>query len=774
MSGQGPVGIGLSIVGGVIGGYFFGFQGAMIGSSLGGMLGRLIDPPDAPKPPPLGDITVNTYNRNSVLPVAYGQVKASGGVVMRDQGELGWDKDGGGKNEDPTYTIKMSLNWAVAHCEGPILGLASPERFWIDDKYTPRGGEGDEGGAFAFTLHLGASDQAVDSFWTGVYSGQVPPPPLKYTCYHSVWAHIHGSVFSNVPSFSAEIRGFLTEVGEFDANPIRVCFDWLTNERYGIGLPLDMFNGTPDTLDSPWKVASDYCDELVDYIDRNNSIAQEPRFRYSNYVEEKTKGYDFISDIMGSCRGILRYKVGLIEPLIEHGAQVPEYYYSERVAVALLTGGGSDVNRIYGDFSSYPDIYWRGAIGRITIAGETVDFGIKDQTATYIDLCVSLPGDPGVGTSYTITKDNIKEGTFNFKEMGDNSLPNLIRLEYVRRRLWDVNAQAYVNEYQWDTIENEGPEIYTWTATGYRQNIKKIKSVRYSGIKRPTQAMRMAQFHADQIYFARWLCSFTVGIEGFQHAVGDIVGVTHSLPAWNNKQFRIIKMEEQDGGEISLDLSEYNSNVYGDLVNINDYDPNYDDHGGSAWTVPPHVERFSVTQCVDVLDQYKFYIFFKRPDNSNYWYGARVYIVTGSDEYVDAFSVPTSSIKLSGAINYSQTTIPYDPTTLYGTFPTSGTMYIGQELITYTGMSGNSFTGCGRAVNGMPMGHNVNEFCNLLVTETPYILTTNQYAGQEILLKAVSFVSAGISAPFDTAPTYPVYVYNVDSPPPPPGQEGGQ
>lgn len=772
MAGQTPGQIVLSVIGGVIGGYLGGYSGAMIGASLGGMVGRMIDPPDAPKPPPLGDVTINTYNRNTPLAVVYGQCKVAGAVIMRDNGVMGWDKDGGGKGEDPVYTIKMTLCWAVAHCEGPIEGYATPNRHWIDDKVFT--GSNSNSSVWQFVLYTGTQPQGVDGYFNSFYSGQVPPPPLIFTAYTRVWAHVHGSTFGAIPNFATEIRGFLCQAGEYDANPIRVAFDWMTNERYAVGMPLDAFNGAPDTVDTPWKVASDYCDALVNYTDRNGNNASEPRFRYSNEVSDAIKGYDFLSDLMNSCRGILRYKLGKIEPLIETGEMVPEFYYSDRVKVAFVTGGGTNTSRIYADFSAYPLIYWRGSIGRITINGEDIEFGIKDQTATYIDLCMDLPSDPGAGVNFTITKDNIKEGTFNFKELADNSLPNVIRVEFQRRQVWDVNAGAYVNEYQWDSIEQEVPELYTFQDNSMKQNLKKIKTIRYSGVKRPTQAMRMSQWLADQTYYARWFCQFTTGVEGYQHAVGDVVGITNIQAAWSNKWFKIIKMEELDSDEIQLDFLEYNPNVYGDNVNVQDFDPNYNDNGGSSWTVPPQVERFTVVQDLTVLGQYKFYLFFKRPENSNFWYGVRVYqSIPFEDRYYDSFSVTTPSVKLSGNITAVQTTIPFDSTTLYGAFPTSGSFYIRSELVTYTGISGNTFTGCTRAVNGVSLAQTVNEFCQLLQVETPYILTTNEFVGTEVLFKAVSFVASGIAAPIDTAPTYPVFV-QANDPLNNPGNEGGQ
>jgi hypothetical protein len=620
-------------------------------------------------------------------------------------------------------------------------------------------------------LYYGTADQSADVYFTAFYAEQLPPPPLKYTAYSFVQAHIHGSTFSTVPSFSAEIRGFLCEAGEEDANPIRVAYDWLRNSRYAMGLPAEMFDGDPDTngVDSTlWKDETDYCDELVNYTNREGASATEPRFRYSNYIEEAIKGYDFLTDLMTSCRGILRWRNGKIEPFIEKGDQTPDFYYSDRVSLAFTTGGGTTDSRIYADFSAYPNLYWRGAVGNITLGGEKVQFGVKDSTTTYIDLCLALPSSPGTGVSFTLIKDNIKEGTFNFKELGDLNVPNVVRVEFQRRKVWNTSINQYENEYQWDAIEQEVPELYTWSNSGLRQNVKKIKTVRYSGIKRSTQAMRMAQFLADTAYFSRWMCQFTTGLEGYMHAVGDVIGITKVEAAWSNKWFRIASMEELEGHEIQLNCIEYNPACYNDTVNVQNYEPNYDDQGGSAWSVPGHVERFRIYQDLSVVGQYKFYVFFKRPDNYNYWYGAKIWmlepILNGTWIYLDTFTIPSPSVLLSSGINSSQTSIPFDPVSLYGSFPTAGRICIEGEFIDYTGISGNQFTGCSRGWGAW--AHNAGDVCSLVQNETPYLLSDNTYAGNEITFRAISFVAAGTSAPADSAPTWPMWIQANDPPPP--------
>jgi len=75
-------------------------------------------------------------------------------------------------------------------------------------------------------------------------------------------------------------------------------------------------------------------------------------------------------------------------------------------------------------------------------------------------------------------------------------------------------------------------------------------------------------------------------------------------------------------------------------------------------------------------------------------------------------SIPTSlTNQLNGALNNSATTITVDSTT---GFPATGTIDIDSELITYTGLTGTTFTGCGRGANGTTAASHLD---NAIVTD---------------------------------------------------------
>jgi hypothetical protein len=214
----------------------------------------------------------------------------------------------------------LLIDFAIGHCEGEVLAY---HQYYIDDKTV--GEMAEEGWNFVFTSYYGTMTQTADPIIASYVSGSTPGI-LSFvgTAYTTVRAivYVEGTTtITNLPSCSAEISGILTEntdaATDPDANPIRIVYDFMTDIKNGLGLQLDLFNGDPDTPDSPWKYASDYCDELVDYVNELDVTVQEPRFRYSNVFDARVKGYDIITDVLYTCRGLIRLRQGKLEPLIE-------------------------------------------------------------------------------------------------------------------------------------------------------------------------------------------------------------------------------------------------------------------------------------------------------------------------------------------------------------------------------------------------------------------------------------------------------------------------
>jgi hypothetical protein len=460
--------------------------------------------------------------------------------------------------------------------------------------------------------------------------------------------------------------------------------------------------------------------------------------------------FDIITDIMMTCRGIIRLKQGKLEPVIENADEVPEAYFADRTADQFVAGGSSTVSRLYANFSAYPDIFWFGDEGDIIISGTTYRFIVKDQTSTYIDLFDDLPVSPNVSDPFEIVKDNIKEGSFKFKYTGDIDVSNRFRVEYIQRAVKDENDD-WENEYIWNVVEKDVERYYSTIDQYGVAPETKLKTIRLAGIKRKSQAMRMVQFYADFAEYNRNWCEFTTGMQGYYHAIGDIIGISHAQTGWNKKWFRIIGMEEAENDEINIQCFEYNPNVYTDTIGKvtaaqNNVVP-------TQYEAPGIVERFYAVQD-SIYD--RIYIFFKRPDDSSYFIGAKIYVsINGGDwRYQKTIGYVTSSVKLSAGIDDSQTTIGYDNSTLYGSFPASGSFFIEDELITYSGITGDptyTFTGCGRS--GNPAAHTIDKYCMLKDDYTDYIEFESENIGQQWEIKAVSITAFNLTADFSTSPS---------------------
>jgi hypothetical protein len=730
------------VVGGIIGGAFGGFPGAMIGMAIGGQLGLWIDPPAAPPPPPLGDMGKNAYVRSSPLPLAFGQVKAYGGVIWVGEFESDWSNEGSRKN--PEWSPGMEGDWAVAHCEGEVDSYTG--LYWIDDKRA--GTMEPEGYDANFTSYVGSATQGIDSTIANYQADKsIGAINFKWTAYTKIRLDVEGTILQSLPTISAEIKAFNIESGEEDANPIRCVYNFLTNSRWGCGLDTADFNGDPDTVGSPWKYYSDYCDELVQIIDWDDSPISEPRFRYSQVFDARVKAFDIITDIMLTCRGFIRLKQGKIEPLIENALEVPEVYFADQRKEQFTAGGSSTVNKLYADFSNSPDDYWFGDEGSITISGTVYQFIIKNQTSTYIDLFEDLPVSPNLDDPFELVKDNIKEGSFNFRYSADSEISNKFRIEYIQRAVKDED-DTFHNEYVWDAVEKDAEQYYIDL-----DEQTKLRTIRLGGIKRRSQAMRIAQFYSDFSMFCRNFCEFITGMQGYYHAVGDIIGVGHTQTGWNpkSKWFRIIGMEEMENDEIKLSCFEYNPNVYSDTIpKVLPYTWN---DPPTPYEAPDIIERFYVVQD---LTENKIYILFKRPDNNPYFIGVKVYkSINGGDWiWVDEVGFVTTSVKLASGIDDSVTTIPYDNTTLYGSFPDSGSFWIEDELITYTGITGDptyTFTGCTRGGNAS--AHTSDKYCMLKENQTPFITFEDGDVGQDWEIKGVSITVYNLVADFATSPS---------------------
>lgn len=732
-----------SIGGAIIGGMLGGYPGAMLGMSIGGLVGGWVDPPPAPEPDPLGDLGLNTYVHNAPVPLAYGQNKVYGGCIWI--GDMGSQIDEGGSKKNPEYTPQMWVEFAIAHCEGPceeILG------YWINDQNIE---EVDEGMSFTFRSYLGTTTQTPDGSISSFLDGSnISAPGYIHTCYTYVYAFYDGGYYSSIPNFSAEIRGFLCESGEEDANPIRVLYDFMTNARYGLGMSTEYFDGDPDTADTSWYIAAAYCDETVSYEDEEGTTITEPRFRYSNVFTTRIKAFDIVNDILQTCRGIIAWSQGLLFIKIENENEEIINHYSDSYTIEFTSSGGSTTSVSVGTISE-PDRFWEGAYLSFIVDGITYSEMVLAQGAGAFTLVDPLPIAAPSGVTVLVTKDNIKEGTFNWLKASESEKSSVIRLEYINRAYLDANTNEESNQYLTDVVEHEQPETYIDLENN---NDIRIRQIKLNGIKRRSQAMRMARWFGECNSYLSFYCDFITDVVGYFHTVGDIVTITHQSVGWEAKEFRIIGMEEMGNDEIKLRCLEYNRTIYSDDIGAvvtptTTMTP-------SLYTQPPIISSFVAVQST-VEGENRIYLYFSRPENTPWFSGVQVWVRRGAGgDWTQEVMINSvrSSVELSADIDDTVTTIGFDPTTLSGQFTDGGAFYIGNELIEYGSIVDEDFINCVRGAGSTTAtAHSTGDRCFLYASDgVPYFLYADSDVGITLYIRLVSTTISGISADFDSSP----------------------
>ena len=106
---------------------------------------------------------------------------------------------------------------------------------------------------------------------------------------------------------------------------------------------------------------------------------------------------------------------------------------------------------------------------------------------------------------------------------------------------------------------------------------------------------------------------------------------------------------------------------------------------------------------------------------------------------------------MESGIDDTQTVIPFDNSTLYGSFPSSGSFWIEDELITYTSIDdvNYEFEGCTRGSNAS--SHLITEYCNKKETSTPYVTFDASDIGSTWYFKLISSNVAGYTSDFEDA-----------------------
>lgn len=308
-----------------------GLSMIMGGFSLGAAIGGIIDPPEPPSmdfgndtgSPRYGfGALSNTFTNEIPVPILYGELKIAGNIIYQS---------------DAAETIHR----CIGLCEGEIYSISDVliNDMSIEDTYerdvSQPEGEGIAGiiagiisesetvpvlPGCSWTAYGGTSDQVVDPRFSDDVSG------LKYLAYLAVTLQSSEKLRGGNPTVTCKAQGMKvstwsgsswTTAKTYSRNPVACLRDFLTNSRYGGGVPEAAIDATT------WGSAYEYCNETVLNID---ATSREVRYRLDYIIDGRKPMLDVLSNILATFNGFLVFSGSKIKLRIEREEAIAQAF----------------------------------------------------------------------------------------------------------------------------------------------------------------------------------------------------------------------------------------------------------------------------------------------------------------------------------------------------------------------------------------------------------------------------------------------------------------
>ena len=309
---------------------------------------------------------INSQLSNDPVRVVYGQCRVGGNRVFVNAA-----------GDDHKY-LAIALTWS----EGPIEGIAtdlSGTRVKFDDKRMQYYDDYKGLDLVQTNNHLGTADQTSDTLLSnGTYGNPRWNDPMKWTAYSSFILSYNEEAWSKMPDITAVIKGRTlydprtgtVSWGTGDTpqsqNPALVWLDFMTNDRYGMGISYSLID-----LPSVSTVAT-WCD------------AQDPWIQFNGGIFDQMPFIEVLQDIMDSFRGYMIWSEG-------------KYYLKNYAAdSAVMTLTERDINTLPDRFQiSMPGIPETPNQAKVTFYDPDDDYTAKTLTITD-STNLTLDGEPRV------------------------------------------------------------------------------------------------------------------------------------------------------------------------------------------------------------------------------------------------------------------------------------------------------------------------------------------------------------------------------------------
>ena len=230
---------------------------AIIGAAI--VAEATIEEPSEMYDPDYGQkLKMNTRSTQEIVRVVYGEMKVGGNDVFmgtsNSDDDFPWVTD-----DDKILWIVQSLGEGI--CEG-IKQIGSEYQIWLDDILVSQY----PSNLVQWWFHEGSPTQNVDPniSYPGtpfVDSPAIPSftDPMRNTCYMIWRLKFNSDYFLRAPRRVLVLKGrklydFRDATTAWSDNPVLALYDYMTNTRYGMGIPSSKIDVVS------WTAAANYCD----------------------------------------------------------------------------------------------------------------------------------------------------------------------------------------------------------------------------------------------------------------------------------------------------------------------------------------------------------------------------------------------------------------------------------------------------------------------------------------------------------------------------------
>ena len=342
----------------------------------------------------MAGLLINKESNIEPIPVIYG-VRRVGGVRVFVSTR---DASGGDPNE--------FLYICLTLCEGEVQSITNIHLDDIpitDSRYN---------GLYTVNVHTGADNQTYDSLLTEANSGWTSNHRLRGVAYLAVKLKWDADVFSGVPEITALVTGKKvydprspSAANAHSSNPALCIRDYLTNARYGKGLPSSKID------DTAFSAAATVCDQSVTFY-QNGTTGK--IFETNAVLQTDETLFDNVLKMLMGCRGFLPYNQGVYSLRIDKSASSVFAFTTDNLIGGVAIQGESKENK-------YNRV-------NVKFANPLLDY--QPDTATYPDESdtITVGGSSTNAYAYYLGQDN---GT---ELLSDLELPTVTNF-YVARDL---------------------------------------------------------------------------------------------------------------------------------------------------------------------------------------------------------------------------------------------------------------------------------------------------------------------------------------------------